>query len=74
MRQLTDNQLNDRINRIHKRLRTSAIRHANLLDHLRPEIPQRWTYAEMGEPGGDAIEVKARVRFMGRSLPLPFYE
>ena len=74
MRQLSDNQLNDRINRIHKRLEQTAIRHATLLDHLRTEFPRRWTYAEMGEPGGDAIEVNARVRFMGRSAPLPFYE
>ena len=63
-----------RIDRLKNRLEQTANRHGKLIDHLRPEFPRRWTCAEMGEPGGDSIEVKARVRFMGRSKPLPFEE
>ena len=74
MKPLTDQQFDRRVTALKTRLQQTAIRHANLLDHLRPDFPWRWTYAKMGEPGGDAIEVKARVRFMGRSLPLPFEE
>ena len=73
MKPLTDQQFDRRIAALKTRLEQTAIRHANLLDHLRPDFPRRWTYAEMGELG-DGIEVKARVRFMGRSAPLPFYE
>jgi len=73
MKRLTDQQFDRRLAALKTRLEQTAIRHANLLDHLRPEFPRRWTYAEMGEPG-DGIEVKARIRFMGRSLPLPFEE
>jgi len=74
MKRLTDQQFDRRLAALKTRLEQTAIRHANLLDHLRPEFPRRWTYAEMGEPGGASIEVKARIRFMGRSLPLPFEE
>jgi len=49
MRKLTDSQFDDRINCLHKRLKQMAIRHADLLDHLRPEHPRAWTEEEMGE-------------------------
>ena len=72
MKQLTDRQLDLRISALKKRLEQTATRDANLRHHLLQGETRPWTCAEMGELGGDAIEVKARVRFMGRSLPLPF--
>ena len=58
MRKLTDKQFDFRITEVNKRLEQTANRHANLLDHLRPDFPRRWTYAEMGEHGGDSIGAK----------------
>jgi hypothetical protein len=49
MKKSTNNQFDDRINCLHKRLKQMAIRHADLLDHLRPEHPRAWTEEEMGE-------------------------
>ena len=74
MKQLTDRQLDLRISALKKRLEQTAIRDANLRHHLLQGEIRQWTCAEMGEPGGDAIEVKARVRDMGRIAPLPFEE
>ena len=42
MKKSTNNQFDDRINCLHKRLK-------QLLDHLRPEHPRAWTEEEMGE-------------------------
>ena len=64
----------DRIERLKKDLQRTADIHGKFLDDLRPKQPHRWTCDEMGEPGGNAIEVKARVRYMGRVAPLPFEE
>ena len=35
-----------RIERLKKDLQRNAIRHANLLEHLRPDFPEPWTEAE----------------------------
>ena len=64
----------DRIERLKKDLQRTADIHGKFLDDLRPNQPHHWTCAEMGEAGGDAIEVRARVRYMGRLAPLPFEE
>ena len=66
MKKLTDQQFDRRILEVKNRLEQTSIRHANLLDHFRPDSPRRWTYAEMGEPGGDSIEVRARINTMVR--------
>ena len=39
-------RFDDRIDRLKKRLEQTANRHANLLDHLRPDFPRRWTESE----------------------------
>lgn len=66
MKRLTDQQFDRRVTEINKQLEQTANRHANLLDHLRPDFPRRWTCTEMGEHGGDSIEVRARINTMVR--------
>jgi|GEM_PF-3216697 len=45
MKRLTDQQFDLRMTALKTRLEQTAIMHANLLDHLRPEFFRRWTYA-----------------------------
>ena len=35
-----------RINRLKEELQKNAIKHANLLEYLRPDVPEAWTEAE----------------------------
>ena len=41
----------DRIERVKKDLQRNAIRHANLLEHLRPEKIEAWTEVEIEDTG-----------------------
>ena len=38
-----------RIERLKKDLQRNALRHANLLEHLRPDSPDAWTEAETAD-------------------------
>ena len=46
MKKLSDQQFDRRVTEVNKRLEQTANRHSNLLDHLRPEFPRRWTASE----------------------------
>ena len=57
----------DRIDRLKKDLQRTADRHANLLGHLRPNVPQAWTDEELESPGDHAIADADRALFVERS-------
>lgn len=59
----------DRIDRLKKDLQRTADRHANLLGHLRPKVPEAWTDKQLEAPGNYAIADTDRALFVERSTP-----
>ena len=57
----------DRIDRLKKDLQKTADRHANLLGHLRPNVPEAWTEKQLDAPGDYAIADSDRALFAERS-------